>query len=561
MTRPDNPPRAVTEHRTRSDLSAGNDALRRGAWEEAREAFARAGRLRESPEALEGLGWAHWWLDDPDRSLELRVRAYELRIRRGDRRRAARGAISLAVDFADARGENAVAAGWLERARGLLRGLPTGAEHGWLALWEGHVARVVNGDLETARRRAARAESLGRRLNLVDLELLARALDGLVLVAEGQIEDGMRRLDGATAAAVSGEMTDLDAVGQTCCFLIHACEKTRDYDRAVQWNARMRDFCERWRVRPLHSVCRTYYASVLAWRGDLAGAEAELLAARDLATTRPVMDRAVTARLGELRRRQGRDVEADALFAQVPEHPLALLGKAALALDRGDAASAATLVDRFLMKTPPSEAMDRAAGLDLRSRVRLSQSDPEGAAADAAELRTLASRFPSLSLRALARLVEGRLAAAAGRPSEALAPLTEAVALFEESQGPFEAARARLQLAQALAAASRGDEARTVAEAARASFERLDAAHELRKVEAFLREGAARRGGKPDVRLTPRERDVLRLVADGLPDRAIAERLGVSEHTIHRHVANVLVRLGVPSRTAATALALKAGLI
>lgn len=545
-----------------AELESGDAALRRGAWGDARLSFERVLSRGESPVALEGLGWALWWLDEPDRSLEVRVRAYELYVKRGERRRAARLAISLGVDFVDARGEEAVATGWMERARSLLRGLPTRAEHGWLALWEGHLARVLRNDLVSARRLGARAGAIGRRLKIVDLEMLARALEGLVLVAEGRIPQGMRQLDEATAAAVAGEMTDLDAVSETCCFLIHACEKARDYDRAIQWTARMTAFCDRWSLKPLYSVCRTYYAAVLLWRGDWTHAEAELLAARGLAVSRPYMERAVTVRLGELRRRQGRDEEAEALFAGAPDHPLALIGQASLALDHTDPARAGELLARFLRRPPSDDAVDRAAALELSTRVHAARANARGALEAAAEVRGLAERFPTVATRAFAALATGAAAAAASRPADALAALEAAAALFEEARAPFESSRARLALARALANAGRAEEAGRVAGVARETLARLGAEGERANAERLCRDLAP--GTPPDrtePRLTPREKDVMRLVAEGLSDRALARRLGVSEHTVHRHVANVLTRFGVATRSAAVALALKAGLL
>ena len=61
--------------------------------------------------------------------------------------------------------------------------------------------------------------------------------------------------------------------------------------------------------------------------------------------------------------------------------------------------------------------------------------------------------------------------------------------------------------------------------------------------------------------LSEREREVLRLVADGLSDAEIARRLIVSPHTVHRHVANIRTKLRQPSRAAAAAYAAREGLI
>ena len=61
--------------------------------------------------------------------------------------------------------------------------------------------------------------------------------------------------------------------------------------------------------------------------------------------------------------------------------------------------------------------------------------------------------------------------------------------------------------------------------------------------------------------LTAREREVIRLVARGLSNKEIASRLGLSEHTVHRHVGNILTRLDLPSRAAAVAYAAQSGLL
>lgn len=77
-------------------LAAGHEALARGAWEEARDLFTAAAAAAETPEALEGLGVAAWWLDDGETTLDARERAYRLFVERGDRLGAARVATWLA---------------------------------------------------------------------------------------------------------------------------------------------------------------------------------------------------------------------------------------------------------------------------------------------------------------------------------------------------------------------------------------------------------------------------------------------------------------------------------
>ena len=112
----------ITMSTAAADLHTGRDALARGAWTEAREAFERSIAEQESPEALEGLGVAAWWLDLADVVFDVRERAYRLYQDRKDAVSAARVAVWMGWDYWAFRGEDAVANGWLQRARRLLDG-------------------------------------------------------------------------------------------------------------------------------------------------------------------------------------------------------------------------------------------------------------------------------------------------------------------------------------------------------------------------------------------------------------------------------------------------------
>src|ERR1700722_13636957 len=115
-----------------SGCVAGDEALARGAWAEAREAFEAALNIAEVPEALEGLGNAAWWLDLGDLVFEVRERAYRLYLAREERRASAGVAVWLAWDHWAFRGESAVANGYLQRACRLLQGEPDCPERAWL---------------------------------------------------------------------------------------------------------------------------------------------------------------------------------------------------------------------------------------------------------------------------------------------------------------------------------------------------------------------------------------------------------------------------------------------
>lgn len=551
---------------TPGELEAGRSALDRGAWASARLAFEAALQLDETPEALEGLGLAAWWLDLGELVFDVRERAYRLYRERGDPIGAARMAVWLAWDTAAFRGEQAIANGWLQRARRLLEGQPESLEHAWLALRSGVFALLEDGDAEAAARLAAEAVRIGQALGSADHELVGRALHGFARVTAGSAEEGLQELDEVNAAVLAGEMRDWVLVGLAGCYMVAACERIRDYERAVQWSDRLQDFSAKRGHRPLSAVCRTQYASVCIWRGEWEQAERELTVASDeLAASRPAMTAEGTVRLGELRRRQGRLDEAAALFDRSEPHLLAGLGRASVAFDRGDLGGAADLAERHLRRLPANNRTERAAALELMVRACLELGRTEDARRAVDELEAIANEARTGPLRALARLAGGLLDVRSRDPESARKRLEDAVDLFRQSAAPFETGRARLELARVLDALGRRAAAVDETRSALEDLMPLGAGLELARARALLDGWQTGTPATPMPRdrsgLTPREVEVLRLISDGLGNQAIAERLFISEHTVHRHVANVLAKLEVSSRSAAVAQAGRLGLL
>ena len=204
-------------------LAEGKAALARGDWATARVCLAEAAASRPSGGTMEAIGTACWWQDDGKAVLETREAAYRLYREEGDPLGAARVATLVGVDYADYRGDFAVASGWLQRAESLLKGLELAVEHGWLHIYQGYFALMFNSDLPEAHRRLGLLRELTPRLRSVDLEMMAVGLTGLTAIREGDVERGMRYLDEAMAAATGGDMSDLAAIGNTCCSLIYAC--------------------------------------------------------------------------------------------------------------------------------------------------------------------------------------------------------------------------------------------------------------------------------------------------------------------------------------------------
>jgi ATP/maltotriose-dependent transcriptional regulator MalT len=274
------------------------------------------------------------------------------------------------------------------------------------------------------------------------------------------------------------------------------------------------------------------------------------------------------ARLGELRRRQGRLDDAASLFDRCGGHPIAALGRAAIALDRGDAQAAAELVERHLRRLPLTNRTERAAALELLVRATTAgrEHDLDRARTAVAELRAIADRARTAPLLASASLASGLIALAAGDVDTARRDLEDAVDRFDESGAPFEAACARIELAAVMERLGRADAAVAELDRALADLTRLDARQAMASARALRDRFTSRRpepvaAARDSGGLTPRELDVLRLISSGLSNQAIADRLCISEHTVHRHVANTLSKLDVPSRSAAVAHAAKLGLI
>ncbi len=527
-------------------------------WEAAKTEFAAALAERETAESCEGLSWAAWWLDDGPNVFDARERAYRLYRSRGDVADAARMATWLAVDELDFRGAVAVASGWLRRAHRLLDPLESGPAHGWLAFQEGYLAHAA-GDTDTARRHAVAAADIGRRDGVPDLEMLGLALEGAALVACAEVEPGMDRLDEATTIALAGEASVPISSAWACCFLVSACMSVRDLERAVAWCDRIAEFADRYGSRYMLAFCRAEYGAVKVGRGRWQDAEAMLEAAiEDFGRSRPAWVSGPLVGLAELRCRQGRYEDALGLLERAGTSSDAQLCHARVALDRGNAARAVELLERTLRRIAVERRLSRAPALELLVHAQVACGGLDEAAAPLDELQSTAAAIGTPLLRAGADLAAGVLAAARDDHAGARPLLEAAIDVFDECGTPFEGARARLELATTLAALG---SAETAKQEGSAALERLlELGVSIDAVPAKRSRADAAATEAPLAGVTPRERDVLRLLADGLTNRQIAERLVVSEHTVHRHVTNILRKLEAPSRAAAAAYAVRSGL-
>jgi ATP/maltotriose-dependent transcriptional regulator MalT len=551
-------------------LEQGRAALERGAWEEARAALNVA--VAETPadgSAWESLAYACTWLQDMEREIDARQRAYTLYREQADDTSAARVCLDLVYDFLEVRGEPAVANGWLQRARRLLEGIPHSGEHALLRIYDAY--GVLDADPPAAEAYARDAVAIARAVGAHDIAVLALAVHGLALVSEGKVADGMRLLDEAIAAAVGREISDPQWYYFACCCMIDACDRVRDFTRSLSWCDQLREFAERWRVQTFLTTCRIKYTGALLWRGDWQACEKQLEAAiAEMTTTKPGGVAGAVVRLAELRRRQGRRAEAITLLEGAGAHPLALLVRASLALDSGDVETALDLLDTLLRHTTPSARTERMAALELKTRAHAGLGQLDQAQKTAEELKSIAELIDTQALRATALVASGISAAANLEHEQAKRCFEDAVYLLESSGSRYEAARVRVDLAPCLAALGRHSVAVAEASAALGIFESLGAAADAEQARELMRRvtGESDESGHAKTleaaskkKLTRRQREILALVSHGLSDHEIAQRLFLSEHTVHRHIANILMRLGVSTRTAAVASALRAEMI
>jgi DNA-binding CsgD family transcriptional regulator len=509
-----------------ADVARGWELFGLADWQGAREAFQSAlDAAPGDPDALDGLGQSSWWMGERDAAVEYRREAFAGYRRAGATRDAARLAIYLAGEHR-IDGQAAAANGWLARAQRLLAGEEAVAEIGWLEIEK---AKRATGPAE-AERHARAALEIAHTLGDPDVECMALAQLGRAVVTSGRVEEGMGLLDEAMAVALGGETSDPLACGDACCTTLVVCDQLADLRRASEWCAAVVEFNERRHFTPVQSWCRSIYGAVLVRAGDWERAATVLTEALRLhADRRRAGGRALPLSvLAELRLRQGRDEEAARLLEGVEHDPAALPALVELHTRRGDVPMA-----RALLESSGAAALDEGRRLVLRGRAAAAA--PDGA-----------------------QQADG----AGGAQASAGASLEAAVDIFARLGFPLEEGRARLALAR-VRAAEGSPLAAPDARAACDRFERLGARRDADEAAALLRElGSAGRSAVRGERdeLTAREREVLALVASGLSNGEIAERLVIAPKTAEHHVGKVLAKLGVRSRAEAAAHAVREGL-
>jgi DNA-binding CsgD family transcriptional regulator len=534
------------------ELARGLESYARRAWRDAYESLSLADR--SSPLGagdLELLATSAYMLGRDDEYVSGLEHAYRAYLDGGEGLRGARCALWIGMNLI-LRGEIGRGSGGFARA-GLLvehEGRDC-VEHGYLlmpVMFECEAA----GDYDAAIAAAAEAVAIGERLGDADLYALAAQGQGILLIRQGRVMEGLGMLDEAMLAVTGGDLSPI-VNGLVYCGVITGCQAAYEPRRAQEWTAALTRWCEQQPdMVSFSGTCLVHRAEIM----QLHGAWPEALEEARRAGERCALARNESAgaqahyRRGELHRLQGELGAAEEDYRNAhrggyePQPGLALLR-----LAQGNREAAVAAIRRHAGET--SEPSRRAGLLPAYVEIMLAVGDVGAARNACAELQEIAERREGPMLAAMAAHVRGAVDLADGDAREALVALRQACQAWRGLKAPYEAARARLLVGVACAALGDEDTAALEVDAARGLFAQLGAAPDLARVDSLTGRGAS-----VDTRgLTPRELQVLRLVAAGRSNREISSALVISEHTVARHMQNIFPKLDVSSRTAASAFA------
>ena len=520
-------------------------------WADAFELLSEADAVQPlGTEDLEQLATAAYMVGRDPESVAALERAHHQYLEAGAVLEAVRAAFWIGINLA-LRGQWEAAAGWLGRAQRVLsRHDGDSVEAGYLRL-PAVIQSAMAGDHAAAYEAAAAAIEIGQRFEEPDLVALGVFEQGRARIMQGDVPEGLQLLDEARVAVLADKLSPV-VTGIVYCGVIEGCHSVHALRRAHRWTEALTEWC---RNQPgmvaFTGQCLTHRAELLQLRGDWAGAlvEARVAGGRFHEGMNQFPAAQAHYRQGELHRLQG-DLPAAAeayrtasRWGWSPQPGMSLLR-----LAEGNASDAAASIRSALAEV--DHPIDRARVLPAAVTIQLAAGDLDAARPTADELSDIADHHSTDTLTAIATHARGQVLLARGRPDEALAAFGKARNLWSRLDAPYETAVARMGVARACSAL--GDDATAKLESTEALevFTLLGATPDAVTARELATGRPPRTG-----RLTARELEVLALVAEGRTNREVAAELVLSERTVDRHVSNILTKLGVSSRTAATAYA------
>jgi len=531
-------------------LARARKSFKQRAWADAYRLFEAADRETPlEPEDLERLATAVYLMGREDESEALWERAHRTFLERDDSEGAARSAFALAVEL-QMRGAMAPASGWFARSQHILD--EAGIEcvvRGYLLI-PSAIQRVVKGDPAAGDDLFNQAADIARRYGDRNLACKADQGRGRALIRLGRVREGVALLDDAMVAAMAGDVSPM-TVGDAYCTVLEACQEIFDLRRAYEWTISLARWCA---AQPdlvrYRGECLLYRAEVMQLRGKWDEAVRDAQDACEQLTSRPAAG-AAFYRLGDIHRLRGEFDKAEATYTHANERGRKPQpGLSLLRLAQGRIAEAAASIRSVLLDTRARAPRARVLAAAVEILLAAGEVDQARAAAD--ELLEIARALDASLLSGTSAHATGAVLLAQGDIAGAGTSLREAWDIWRDLEMPYEEAQTGLLLASVCERRGDEDGRRLEVDAARKLFKRLNAEALLARIS----EPSGRAGV-----LSERELQVLHLLAVGKTNRAIADELFISERTVARHVSNIFDKLGVSSRSAATAWAYQRNLV
>jgi DNA-binding CsgD family transcriptional regulator len=456
------------------------------------------------------------------------------------------------------RGQGELARGWFRRGERLLDNADLDCvERGYLLIpvW---LRQMGRGEWEAGEATAVAAAEIGERFGDADLVWLARDEQGRAMVRQGRVDEGMALVSEVLAVIRSGGLSPVVS-GIIYCNTIDFCRDAGEIRHTRAWTDALDVWCQARPQMVAHNgLCLVHRAEMLQFRGDWRRALAEAMAAADR-FTRGVLNQIALGkahyRQGEIHRLQGNTAEAEHAYERASRHGCdPVPGLALLRLAQGRVGDAVASIRRAVSEQV--QPLERAALLPAYVEVMVAAADMEAARAAADQLSDIAVAHPTDALAATAAATRALAGLSAGDATRALTDAREAWRRWHELDAPYEVGRARVLVGLACRALGDEDGARLELAAAEEAFLAVAALPDVARVQT-LRHGR----GADTHGLSQRELAVLRLVASGLSNQAIAAHLVISPHTVARHLQNIFTKIGVSSRTAATRFAFESDLV
>ncbi len=527
------------------------------AWKDAFEALIAAEKDAplDAPD-LDRLIWSAALVGDDEAFIEALERLHQVCADAGRGARAARAAFWIGFRLF-ALGASGRAMGWLARAERHLEDAPSPCvERGYLML-PTIFRQLGGGDDAAAEATAREAAGLAERCGDRDLWALAQNLQARAVLRQQRLEEGRVLLDEVMLAVTSNELSPM-VTGLVYCNVIATCQQMHAVDRAREWTEALARWCEEQpQLVTFTGYCLVHRSEILQLSGDWPRAMLEVTQVceqvRDKADPEVFGD--ACYQRGEILRLQGELDDAEAAYRLASDHGRdPQPGLSLLRLAQGRGREALRAIDRVAETT--TVPWQRARVLPAYVEIALAVDAVDRARSASEELSRIASDFGSEILGAMAARAEGAVLLREGRAKEAVSPLRRALGVWTRVGAPYLAAKIRVTLAEAYVALGDRDGAELEISGARQVFTELGASPDLRALAS-----REERKQKSRLALTPRELEVLGLLAQGLTNKSIARRLFVSERTVDRHVSNIFNKIDVSSRAAATAYAYEKGLV